>query len=411
MQIIVHNAHRYKMENKLDVNVDVEINSISNPQSFDQFKINIINLNDDKIWENKGSATNKVDTINDFHSLGEILINSKKSKNIILLPQNKTFKYGYVPSSKKYSKFVPLKDMLDHLTGDILQPIMSYYYNLIFENTTTNINGTNIKSSFYFYNESSKSVTRSIGSSKTTTIKLNENVYVSTLNLDNLDNLKEFIRFLGLVDEKEIIPEWIHDLNFLDDDRLEKNIKDNKENISELEKEIQLSENKLAQNLRYKSILYTNGNELVDVVFEMLELLFNTDLGNFIDEKNEDFIMKLENLTFIGEIKGVTSNVRSEHISQLDVHYQNYLDELQEEDNLKKEFVKSILVINHQRKKSVDSRQPIHENQISLANRNESLIIESSTLLDIFEKFKNQEITNEEIKEIFKSQSGLLKFE
>lgn len=411
MQIIVHNAHRYKMENKLDINVDVEINSISNPQSFDQFKINIINLNDDKIWENKGSATNKVDTINDFHSLGEILINSKKSKNIILLPQNKTFKYGYVPSSKKYSKFVPLKDMLDHLTGDILQPITSYYYNLIFENTTTNINGTNIKSSFYFYNESSKIVTRSIGSSKTTTIKLNENVYVSTLNLDNLDNLKEFIRFLGLVDEKEIIPEWIHDLNFLDDDRLEKNIKDNKENISELEKEIQLSENKLAQNLRYKSILYTNGNELVDVVFEMLELLFNTDLGNFIDEKNEDFIMKLENLTFIGEIKGVTSNVRSEHISQLDVHYQNYLDELQEEDNLKKEFVKSILVINHQRNKSVDSRQPIHENQISLANRNESLIIESSTLLDIFEKFKNQEITNEEIKEIFKSQSGLLKFE
>lgn len=409
MQIIVHNAHRYKMENKLDINVDVEINSISNPQSFDQFKINIINLNDDKIWENKGSATNKVDTSNDFHSLGEILINSKNAKNIILLPQNKTFKYGYVPSSKKHSKFVPLKDMLDHLTGDILQPITSYYYNLIFENTTTNINGMNIKSSFYFYNESSKSVTQSIGSSKTTTIKLNENVYVSTLELDDLDNLKEFIQFLGLVDEKEIIPEWVHNISFLDDDRLEQNIKDNKENIIELENEIQLSENKLAQNLRYKSILYTNGNELVDVVFEILELLFDTDLESFIDEKNEDFIVNFESLTFIGEIKGVTSNVRSEHISQLDVHYQNYLDKLQEEDSDKKEFVKSILIINHQRNKNIDLREPIHENQIALAHRNESLIIESSTLLDIFEKFKNQEISTDEIKEIFQSQSGLLK--
>ena len=409
MQIIVHDVYNYKKENSLDNNVNIEINSISNPKSFDQFKINIINLNNPKIWRYDRIGTRHVNTINDFHSLGKILTNSSNAKNIILLPQNKIFKSELTMSPDTYRYSVPLKDILKDLTGNILFPILQFPYTLMFESTVTNINGINIEGAFYFFNEDSRRVTQSIGSSKTTTIKIGENIYVSTLNLDNLNNLKEFIRFLGLVDEKEIIPEWIHDISFLDDDRLEKNIKDNKENISELEKEIQLSENKLAQNLRYKSILYTNGNELVDVVFEMLELLFNTDLGNFIDKKNEDFIVKFENITFIGEIKGVTSNVRSEHISQLDVHYQNYLDELQEEDNIKKEFVKSILVINHQRNKSIDSRQPIHENQIALANRNESLIIESSTLLDIFEKFKNQEISTDEIKEIFQSQSGLLK--
>lgn len=38
MQIVVHDVHNYKRETNLDSDVGVEINSISNPKSFDHYK-------------------------------------------------------------------------------------------------------------------------------------------------------------------------------------------------------------------------------------------------------------------------------------------------------------------------------------------------------------------------------------
>ena len=111
-------------------------------------------------------------------------------------------------------------------------------------------------------------------------------------------------------------------------------------------------------------------------------------------------------VTFIGEIKGVTTNVKSEHISQLDVHLQSYLDQLEEEQQ--SENVKSILIINHQRNKCLSERQPVHDNQIMLAKRNNSLINETITLLNIFEKFISNEINVDEVKTLFREKIGLL---
>ena len=95
----------------------------------------------------------------------------------------------------------------------------------------------------------------------------------------------------------------------------------------------------------FKSILYENGDSLVRVVFDILEQVMNYSLAGFIDEKKEDFKIALPDITFIGEIKGITSNVRSEHISQLDVHCQSYIDDLDEEG--KSENVKGIVVFDH----------------------------------------------------------------
>ena len=66
-----------------------------------------------------------------------------------------------------------------------------------------------------------------------------------------------------------------------------------------------------------KSVLYTNGDELVQVVFEILEELLGCDLSQFVDLKKEDFLFTIEDTTFIGEIKGVNSNVKNPNITQL----------------------------------------------------------------------------------------------
>ena len=54
-------------------------------------------------------------------------------------------------------------------------------------------------------------------------------------------------------------------------------------------------------------------------------------------------------------------------------------------------------------------RDPIHDSQISLAQRNESLIIDTYTLLRLFEKFLNNEITISKCTELFTIETGLLK--
>lgn len=64
--------------------------------------------------------------------------------------------------------------------------------------------------------------------------------------------------------------------------------------------------------------------------------------------------------------------------------------------------------MNHQRNYESKDRQPVHENQIKLAVRNGSLIIESCTLLKLFEMFKSSEITSDECIELFKDRTGLL---
>ena len=97
--------------------------------------------------------------------------------------------------------------------------------------------------------------------------------------------------------------------------------------------------------------------------------------------------------------------MKSENISQLDVHYQGYLEENEERDQGN---VKAILVMNHQKNKALDMREPVHEKQINLAKRNGSLIVETITLLKLFERYIAGNITREECLELLKTNIGLL---
>ena len=111
-------------------------------------------------------------------------------------------------------------------------------------------------------------------------------------------------------------------------------------------------------------------------------------------------------MTFVGEIKGLSSAVKNENVSQLEVHIQRYFDKIQEEE--KEENVKGLLIINHQRNKPLKERQKVHQNQIDLATKYGVLIIETSTLLKIYEKYRLGEFTKEECKKIFEDNIGLL---
>ena len=125
-----------------------------------------------------------------------------------------------------------------------------------------------------------------------------------------------------------------------------------------------------------------------------------------MDKKIEDIRFEYNNDVFIGEIKGIADNVKSKNLSQLDNHFTAFIDE---NPNIDEEKIFKLLIINAQRKLPLDKRDPIDDKQIAQAeNKYKSLIIETETLLKLFEKYKNQELNREEIIEKLKTH-GILK--
>ena len=207
-----------------------------------------------------------------------------------------------------------------------------------------------------------------------------------------------------MLENKEEFPEWMEGIKMFDDNEQLKTIEKNNEIIKDANDNISKAMDAINKNNRYKSILYTNGDELVEVVFEILEEMLGCDLSEFHDKKKEDFNFKIGEKIFIGEIKGVTPNVKKANVSQLDVHVQEFLDENETAD----ENVVALLIINHQRNKPLENREVVMEEQIKLAERNGSLIVETITLLKLFEQYLSNEKTREECIDILEDNKGLL---
>lgn len=394
----------YSRENKELCGNGVKINSIHDAESLDSYEINVIDLTDKDMWKNRSYNRNSIDSIKDLISLSIMLENSRRAKNIILLPQNIKFCYRYSESEERYLESCELKDMLDYLRGilsTLYKPIEEL--KLVYENTQSKIDNKCVKASFYFEWYGGEVLTWSNESLKRTTIEL-EKMIISTLSINNYEELMGFLREIKMLDSKEKFPEWMEEIKMFDDNKQLEEIERNNEIIKDANGNISKAMEVINKNNRYKSILYTNGDELVEVVFEILEEMIGCDLSDFHDKKKEDFKFEIGERIFIGEIKGVTPNVKKANVSQLDVHVQEFLDENEGIDG----NIVALLIINHQRNKPLENREPVMEEQIKLAERNGSLIVETITLLKLFEQYLSNEKTREECINILEKNKGLL---
>lgn len=393
--------------NNLKTNYTYTSSTLNEPQTFDDFDINIISLQNTALWKNKKDSKLEIDELNDFKSLNIMISNSKKSSTIILFPQN--YPFYYHKHSSGYFNQTQLKDMLNG-TQTILSYLLPEYinYDLIYENSNTVCCDETFTAAFYFEEiYDYKVLTTNNGAHHPTTIKVDKKLIYSTLDFSNENkSIDKFIKAIGLEDKKINTPDWIKDIIFYDDEKQNEIVRSTNEEISQLYQKINEAESQLEKNLYYKSILFENGDNLVKPVSEILENFTEVSLADFVDEKKEDFKLCLSDVTFIGEIKGITSNVKNEHISQLDVHCQTYADFLEETSKVEK--IKGILIINPLRNKPLTEREEVHENQIKLAQRNESLIITTETLLEMFSFFLKNDITREEIINLLKTKIGIL---
>ena len=396
VQVISYDVENWNIDDK-----DYIVRELNNPRSFDEFDINVVDLRDDRIWIcEEYSVTDAINIYSDLENIETIIKNSQKSNVVVILPQDITFKYSW--DGECYENSIQFRSNL-HLVNSSVSNISFIPLDLlIYENTTTKIKDNLYEAAFYFNCPWANILTKSSKSEKPTTVRLDD-IIITTLDIDGKEKLKEFFYKVGLLEDKEVLPQWLQSFKFFDDSEQEKVISVSKVLIEEQMRKINKAEEILKKNNEYKSILYTNGDNLVGVVFKILQQILNYDLSKFIDEKKEDFLIKKENITFIGEIKGVTSNVKSANISQVEVHLQEYLDKVEDNEN-----VKAILIINHQRNIDLKNRQPVHEKQIELAKRYESLIVETTTLIKIFEKYLRQELNSEDIEKMLIDNTGLL---
>lgn len=396
IQIITYSGKEVKYKGNV-----VKQNSLHDIQSLDEFDINVIDLSANTLWECDVDSRETINSISDFISISEMITNRSKSKVVILYPQNCNF--TYIKYSSQYSE--ELKNMLNSLSKKILAKLFQPLSNieLVYENTRTALQAEEFLASFYFKNEDEALLT-SVSSNKPTAIMV-KNVVLSTLCVDNIEKLIILLNELGLLEEKQEVPEWFSEISMFDDTDQKEIIQESTEKIELEQKKINQAQVILDKNNRLKSVLYTTGNELVELVFEIFEEILECDLSGFVDLKKEDLLIETEEVIFIGEIKGVNSNVKSTNISQVDTHYHDYLETHSEVEENK---LKALLIINHQKNKAIKEREPVMEQQINLAKRNSSLIVETLTLLKVLELYRNNKVTKEKIISVFKKREGLL---
>ena len=389
----------------------IKCSTIGSPEAFDSFDINIIDLTYEYDWRCDGDRPVTIHLKKDFNNLRNIVLKSQCPNIVFLLPQDFDVKYYYSYSSSlrqnDYLRSERLKNLLNGYFHDNLKEIgIDFVRSFGFENNHYLMNQKQYDSSFFFdVCLEAETLQTAMDSNKVITIR-KDRIICTFLKLEDEEAIFDFLSDLKLLNQIDI-PKWLNDYNFFDDSLLKQDITNQKQTIKSANEKIQLDIEKISKNIYYKSILICNGSELVKRVFDILDEMLGTDLtNNFVDEKREDFIIQLPDITFIGEIKGVTSNVRNEHISQVDNHLSLYEDKLQEEN--REENLKKLLIINHQRNIDISSRESIHINQINKAKKENVLIIETITLLKIYESFKNNTITREALLKTLSDEVGVL---
>lgn len=400
IQIITHDVFDFR-SNFRDAK-SLTISRFDDVDTFDSYEINVIDLSSDSIWKSNGSSADVSNEANNIKSIRKMIGSSKKTRFVFLLPSNIQFEYN-----KSYGEYKSKIKMRDNIKGmkAILLSIIDFTFGLEYMPNKTIVGDYLALSDFYFTDlpEGSINVLRSQDSEKIVSFEKNGNVY-TTLSICTPELLFPLIEYYSNKKKQEC-PKWFEKICFNGDDKARKMIETKTKEIENAQQIIAEQKEILNNNNYYKSILFETGDTLVKIVFDIIKDITGLDLSTFVDKKKEDFNCLLDDTYYVGEIKGVSDNVKRKYLSELEDNKQDFLDR----NNVS--FAKGLLIINHQRGKAPEDREEVYPDQIAYAKKDELLIIESTTLLDIYESFLKGELDIEKFKRAIKDITGLLKDE
>lgn len=415
IQLITENNN---LKEQAKNNSEFKVNCLKNIESMDEYDINIIDLNSESLWYNKEGNQESINEINDLKHLKNTIENSLSSKMLIILPQN--LNYFWYKYNNKYLNEEQLKNEVKLIKKIINENIYCFPFDLYYEKSITQIGDKRISSDFCFNNKQIVDtkctickVTEILSSNKSkkiNTIKVDDKIYITSLNInENIDLIIEFLKYIKIYNaNEEIIPKWIKDINILNDIEINKQLSQIEESILKLEQNKVHIKEAIHENNKIKSILYETDKKLQNKIIEILNEMLDYNDDNFIDEMEEDFRIKKENITFIVETKGLKRNIAGTDVSKTFNHVLMYEEKLQEIGE--KENVKGIFIVATQRDRCLQEREKTPDRQISIAERNNILIIRTEELLKLFEAFRNKKIKTEKIIKLFNEQIGEFKY-
>lgn len=415
IQLITENNN---LKEQAKNNSEFKVNCLKNIESMDEYDINIIDLNSESLWYNKEGNQESINEINDLKHLKNTIENSLSSKMLIILPQN--LNYFWYKYNNKYLNEEQLKNEVKLIKKIINENIYCFPFDLYYEKSITQIGDKRISSDFCFNNKQIVDtkctickVTEILSSNKSkkiNTIKVDDKIYITSLNInENIDLIIEFLKYIKIYNaNEEIIPKWIKDINILNDIEINKQLSQIEGNILKLEQNKVHIKEAIHENNKIKSILYETDKKLQNKIIEILNEMLDYNDDNFIDEMEEDFRIKKENITFIVETKGLKRNIAGTDVSKTFNHVLMYEEKLQEIGE--KENVKGIFIVATQRDRCLQEREKTPDRQISIAERNNILIIRTEELLKLFEAFRNKKIKTEKIIKLFNEQIGEFKY-
>lgn len=363
-------------------------------KSFDSFEFNIINLNNEIAWH---YPYNNFKKDKDFKSMFININEMKENNTIFILPQNFHIKNHGMTKDNLNIIYAFFKNYCDNED-----------FRLIYGETKTKIDNELKSSDFIFSDCENYNILIKDTNDNPTTIQKGKCI-LTTLNLSNETEIINFLKETKLIKIEPPAPEWFNEIEMFDDKEQKQRIKENNYNIKQLKEDNEKAEKILIENNEFKSILYKHSDELVKPIFKILEDILDCELTEFKDKFKEDFLIIKEDVTFVGEIKGVNRNVGNRDLSQLDNHITEREDLLEEENRT--ENLKPILIMNTFIQKHPYERLSVEEVTIEKAeNKYGTLIITSLELLKLYENFKKGAIEKEEIINRFKNEIGLFEF-
>lgn len=419
IQVITGNGKSNGMFMEFKESNEYTLSDITDPKVFDDFELNVLDLSFEYLWKYDGTDISDINMSKDLSHYYKMIEDNKNTKILVILPQNLSFKYwrSYSNGYGHYVKNEDLKNLTYFISKIVYQNVYNYNFTLNFGENSIKLKELNITADFYFNKTGIKEeqkILKSDKSNKLTTIKVDENIYFTTLDLmKSKEILEAFLEKTKIIDaSNEEEPEWFNDIKILDDVDIENEVSQIEEEITKLQKKKENKLIKLEENKEIKSILYQTDKKLQTIVIKILNEILKYEDKEFIDEMEEDYrICKGEN-TFLIETKGLLRNIKGEDISKTYGHVQIYIDKLEEEEKIQdKERVKGIFIVANQRNRKIEERDKTPERQIKLAERNEILIIRTEQLLKLYEDFINKNIKTQEIIELFKTKIGEFKYD
>ena len=230
--------------------------------------------------------------------------------------------------------------------------------------------------------------------------------FIPSLIPDNISNvIEEYFNTLtdALITTRNKlvfeIPEWIKEFKFSEESKLTKQKEQLENHLLQITKQYEILQ-------KFKRILLFNGELLVEAVVDVLRNGFNLKVDD-TDEYKEDLkILDEDNnpIIFI-EVKGTNKGIERKYINQCDTH--------RHEAGLPSEFP-SILIINTHIKNArtiEEKNQPVPEDQIRHATRNNVLILRALDLLFLLEQVcnENNAINTKDVISELKTKCGWMK--